>query len=1294
MADYARRPIRYTTESERLAKIREAALALVAAANEDHIGTRVIPQGTAKKVVDRALKGTREQAFSIRKNKALSEISAFITLYQRNKIVGRYASHTDLLPIAHPQSSKAHNLSTTDLLRAKARWYTDDTAIADDTVRSLVASALTSIRNTPEHAYATARLASLPSGQVPRYTLLASYSGGNSWAARSARARVQRRDRKGRFAWMGGGFSFKGMFNGGAFNFLGRVVGWGDGNSAWVELPNAAIVKVDVSKGEAIKAVIDPPNAGKDWQPDSTSIESKDDFVDVSSMEVRKAPPGFSEDKDYTGPNADVKRYYGQRLDYGTKYTDDAYDVIVFDTPNQYAADEFEVAQQREGEGKDVVTRGRGENGGLNPNRPVMFVRRRNDEYDDMDFAVVQSWSDVQLIIQEDEPKYKKGEPPTPTADGFQDKEEGTEYSPEDLKPGEPARPAPTPPSAPEPEPAPEPEAPATPKVRRVAPGDTVTDEDIENLPVNEDTRQKAVVKQGSKFYVAESNDFYEIDPDTAEDRIPSKVRNENGFVTPVRPQPRGDFELVQLPGYDENAPGTGIVESVQLNKPREGDFIKTKDGEWTKVVKLDRERRKRPSDKAGRRPMTDETFDYTYENGDGHTAETTNGGLGFDQGKERLEIVRAADLAEEPTPEPEAAPEAPEAEAPEAPSGLGPSVSAEEIQNIKEQSMLDHIKEQGRFPLPRGARSSGSAGNTTDIAEGAKRDYNKVYDLLKERDPEFTEKYPDFDAFWDKVQEYGVDDKSRAYDSSVPSDETENVIPEEMKQFNRAYAEAVLGMDPDGEITLYRNAINNPANTKQAGTGYWSTDKDFAQDYGATKDKVGGLNGFYEGKFRPDQIGGMLGYSKAEDEFAVTIGPDVAAEDGRVAKIAEISPPKLPDFLLNHTPEGSKFTLGEDLESNRRTGGSAFRFNALAGSMDFSKIDNNPMGDGKLQDFLDANGLTVDEFRGRYDALYGDGAYAESKEAGNNPSFQELQKSFIQDEDGNWFLDVARIVNPNDNTLVTPSYGDGDPETWKNDKFDAKMKMLGLIQDITGQEFMSERKYDEPEADDRVEEAPEAEAPEVPPTEPPTPEETPEDPEPEGEYTPDELALGYMADKVNDGEYMIPGDDTGPAMIITQQPDGKWVVTSFDSSPSGEDTRESDIGVYDTAEEAFDVANINRVGGPVDFSEKQKRPKKKKRHLPKRRPLQRASTQSILLRSGSQRGLPRIKSHLTSQTTPLSWLSATVKTSSGRHCVRVLREHLRSQPLVSGSSDLTMEMKLYLSKQYSTLSSSRAGML
>lgn len=1221
MEEYARRPSKYTTEAERVAKIKSAAKALVASANENQRGTRVVPVGTAYKVVERSLEVTQGKSFSERKNRALADLSAFVTLYQRNKVVDRVAQHTDLLPIAHPLSSRDHNFSTQDLLRAKARWYTDDPSIVDDTVRSLVASALTSMRHTPEHEYATARLSALPAGQISMSTLLASYLGGNSWAARSARARAQRRDRYGRFAWMGGGFSFKGVDSSGqGYNYTGRVVGWGDNNTAWMELPDARIVNVAVKDGEAIKAVLDPPNAGKNWTPETTAIDSKDPIVAVDGLQFRDAPPGFSVDEGYTGPRADVKRYYGQRLDYGKKYTDDAYDVIVFDTPNQYTADEFEVAQQREGEGKDVVTRGRGEEGGLNPNRPVMFVRRRDDQYDDMDFAVVQSWADVQMIIQEDEPKYKKGEPPTPTADGFRDKEEGTEYAPEDLRPGAGPAPARTPEPAaeeapeptPTPEPTPEPEEPEFPLSER--------EQRLKNL--EDAPAGTTIVEPGDPGQIG------------GRKRTPSRV------------------------------------------------WTKSEDGRW-----------------------------YTENPAGGFPV------FGDEKGRDSDYMLRFQDpeaARPEPTTPVEDAPEAPSAEepeapeAPEAPSALKPFVSAEEIQAIKEKSLTDYVSEQGRFPLPRNTTNNFQT-ETSDVAQAAKRDYQKVYDLLSERDPKFVERYPEIDDFWDQVKIYAVDERFRAYDSV-------DDIPEEVKQFNRGYAEAVLGMDPDGEVTLYRNAINNPATNQQAGTGYWSTDRDFAQDYGATPGKIaksqeeGNLNGFYEGRFRPDQIGGMIGYSQAEDEFALAIGPDVAGEEGRVTRLGPLNPPELPDFVdPNKTFDGEK-----------NTGGSAFRQFKLAGALNLSKVDNNPMGEGTLQDFFDANGITAQEWGQRYDQLWGEGSYAESKEAGNNPSFQKIQKAFIQDEDGKWFLDVANL-DPSKG-LNAPYYGDGNPENFKNDVFDSKMKMLGLVQDITGEEFMSVKQYDVPEpremperdeeepitdieepagpeAIDELPEGGETEVEEVAPEPEAAPAPPPDGPPPGGEdgaprpprkdpkdmsydelkeefetplpadaveedyerysqiakafydmggytrtdprkapeemswqelkdeyetplpadatdadydrnakvarefyskggyagplpetseeldFTPDELAIGYGASKDGEDSYIFDSvDGDGGEIIVEKLPNGRWNVRYFRAlDPAGIDVIDTDIDDFDTPEEAFDFANGQR-NNPEQF--------------------------------------------------------------------------------------------------------------
>lgn len=1182
---------RWSPEEE-LDHLIEFAQSIAEGANQGYEGTRQVALGAAGEIAQRVYHENLNKAFSIKKHAVATAVSHFIVLSQRNKVVTASAAHTDLLPIAHPNSTREHSLHPNEVLKARARWYADDPKITDPAIKTLIASAISAPLGSAEQVYAATRLSQLSA--LPLVALTAAYKPG----ANNFFWMVQLRDSKGRWAEMGGGVSvFVRMPDGTLRRFSGTVVGARSSernksdryNYFVVETGDNSLVKVPASKAETIKALIPSQRTKNGFSKTTARAATGDPILDFNDLKKVSAPPGYKKDRNWS-PDENEVEYYGTRADMGEMFTDGNYRIRKFKKARNswLARDDFSVARQREGEGQDVVAVGAGPNGELDLDKPVYFVSR-DDERGNRVFAAVQSWEDAMAFARQDEPRYKEGElpspernprfknpneeaaagrapsnepvpggkaprrPATPAAPGekvspsrietgdvldprkdldalptgtrvfdmlggmyeknsrgtwdqitrgradkstalkknwnpnkgvprtlmFLDTPRSKTKAPRRPKTRKPAaerptfRPVPEPsaeapeapeaaPQAPEaPEAAPEaPEAPST--TRRLAPGDTTrAGDNLDYLPTG------TII-----------NGNLQKNEDGTWDQTSGPIGG-TPWAKGVTPNPADGYEITEIPGYNPEAPGTGVVSKVKTNAPREGDFIKSeKDGTWQKIVKLDRTRRKVPSDKAGRADATWETFDYTFENGDGYTVTTINGGLGFEGDRERREVVRGVEgLEEAPGPEPEApaAPEPEAPEAPEAPSGLKSSISAEEVQNIKEQSMVDHALSQGRFPLARGA--VGSIGETTDIAEGAKRDYKKTYDLLSERNPDipevgsFNEAYPDFDSFWGKVQEYGVDEATRAYDSVNPDPEARTVIPEEMKVFNRAYAESVLGLDPDGEVTLYRNAINRPSSVEQAGVGYWSTDRDFAQDYGATQAKVGqGLNGFYEGKFKPEQIGGMLGYSRTEDEFAVVIGPDAAAEEGRVKKIAEISPPELPDFLLNQDRGDGRFTNGEDLEGSRRTGGSAFRFNSLAGAMNFSKVDNNPMGDGTLQDFFDANGITKEDWAARYDALYGEGSYAEAKEAGNNPSFQDLKKAFVQDEDGKWFLDVMRIDNPNARGLVSPSYGEGkgDPTTWKNDSFDSKMKMLGLVQDITGEEFMSPKKYDAPETDGR----------------------------------------------------------------------------------------------------------------------------------------------------------------------------------------------------------------------------------
>jgi DNA polymerase III epsilon subunit-like protein len=407
---------RYTSAAEQNQKILDEAYSFVEAANLDFTGTRTVTKGAAKTVVERSLEKTDGQPFSVRKHQALTDISHYIALAQRNRVMTLSAQNTDLLPLAHPRSSKKHNLSLAQLLERQARWYTDDPEIRDESVKTLIASALTAHPASPEHEYAITRLANLPQGSVPKYALVAAFGDGNSSAARRARAMLQRRDRKGRFAEMGGGLRALIRRAAGIFNLNGRVVAEGIGRDTFdMELPDGKLVRIPAQNAEAVKAYI-PQKGNRDgYSPSPAKVSAKDPIINEADLEVIDAPDGFREDTAWQ-PDEGDRDYYGDNVDLGKKYTDDAYDIVKFDKPNAPAKDKFEIAEQREGEGQNVIAVGKGKDGALDPDLPVYFVNRRGG--DERPFAAVQSWADAQALMRDDEPRYQKGERPNPNQGG------------------------------------------------------------------------------------------------------------------------------------------------------------------------------------------------------------------------------------------------------------------------------------------------------------------------------------------------------------------------------------------------------------------------------------------------------------------------------------------------------------------------------------------------------------------------------------------------------------------------------------------------------------------------------------------------------------------------------------------------------------------------------------------------------------------------------------------------------------------------------------------------------------
>lgn len=320
---------------------------------------RMVTVKSAFSVVKRSLNETRNLPFETREYLALRELSAFITLSQLNKSNTAFPKHTDLLPVSHPASTARHAMTASALNYARMQWLLAGTQISDE-VRAIVSSAVLATPGSVQQKYAITRLSALPN--VPLEALVAALGDGNSREALSRRAMLQRRDRKGRFAYQGGGGSgLVRLPNGEVQRLTGKPVSQSaDGNTIRMELPDGRLVDLPMGGMEFVRAVINPTKDGYSGVP--ATYDSSDEVVDQDSLQYFDAPHGFRADGDYTADPADPTDSNGK------KYTDDAYDVVVK-------------------ENGDYLVSRRGSDGA---------------------FGSGSSWSEIQQAIQVDEPSYAK----------------------------------------------------------------------------------------------------------------------------------------------------------------------------------------------------------------------------------------------------------------------------------------------------------------------------------------------------------------------------------------------------------------------------------------------------------------------------------------------------------------------------------------------------------------------------------------------------------------------------------------------------------------------------------------------------------------------------------------------------------------------------------------------------------------------------------------------------------------------------------------------------------------------
>lgn len=352
--------------------LRDKVLSIVDDANFSTSTARKITKKAAFSVVMRSLEESKGLPLSLREHLAMKELNKYISLAKHNKSDFFYASNTDLLPISHPRSTREHSMTASALRTARSRWFAADPRITDERAKAVLASAFESIPGSVEHLYYTSILLSLPQGIIPGDALIAA-SDGNSSSSRSERARRQRRDSKGRFAYEGGGIrALIRRLSGDIFSISGRVVANAkNSRDVEVEFPDGKIAEINPAKGEYIKAVLPTPDG---YSPNPVVPSVTDEVIDEKDLVFVDAPNGWNKDENYNELGDKVEKYVD-------------------------SAKEFAVYLSKQDDGS----------------KEYKIVNAASDE----EIAVVKTWADVQDKLEGNEDQLLNPKAKLPEKDDF-----------------------------------------------------------------------------------------------------------------------------------------------------------------------------------------------------------------------------------------------------------------------------------------------------------------------------------------------------------------------------------------------------------------------------------------------------------------------------------------------------------------------------------------------------------------------------------------------------------------------------------------------------------------------------------------------------------------------------------------------------------------------------------------------------------------------------------------------------------------------------------------------------------
>ena len=416
---------------EQAKRLKKKVYSIVDKANSEFSAERRISRRAATLVVKKSLLSTVGLEYSLREYRALKSLSEFINLAHHDKSVSTSVDQfTDLLPVGHPSSTKPHAMTASAFAQARLNWVLADPRIPSES-KPLVASVLVDSPTSESYIYSMTRIESDPNNSIPIQALIASYGGGNSRAARSLRARLQRRDRYGRFAYMGGGL--RALFrrgDGSVVSFTGEPVAE-SANGIVVESPDGKLREIKSDSNvknlegndpsadlpvEFIKARLEIEGLEDGFSPTPARVKTGDPIVDEADVAILDMPPGFRVDDSYKGA--------------GTKYTDDAYDVIKHDKPSPETRDRIgKATKELDAADRDIILNKKGDGGKTwNAEKPVYEISRRGSK---TPFAFTQSWADTQERIADDEPAmdFQEGR-----AKAYIPRKDSNELTPEEIQ--------------------------------------------------------------------------------------------------------------------------------------------------------------------------------------------------------------------------------------------------------------------------------------------------------------------------------------------------------------------------------------------------------------------------------------------------------------------------------------------------------------------------------------------------------------------------------------------------------------------------------------------------------------------------------------------------------------------------------------------------------------------------------------------------------------------------------------------------------------------------------------------